>query len=336
MPMSVLTVLVYLVAIALSVRLYREETAYRRHRSSGHRTAGLHSMYEAAFLAGGPGRVVDTAVTALHKADVLRIGGPGVVAARQDHGAAPADRHPVETEVLRALAAAPNGSLSMLRNEVMRTSVVQDIGDALAARGLLLPGGSRARLADRGLLQGVFSIIALPLSIPPTVLSEVLDWPRFGVPFIFLILPALVASGWTGFLVHTRATRRITTSGRRALRAWATPAVLQGAPEALVAAKGPRAASDAALRPVLVAATAPFIYIAASSGSDGGTAIWCGSSSNWGGSGSGSGGSGGGSSCGGGGGGSSCGGGGGSSCGGGGGGSSCGGGGGGGCGGGGC
>lgn len=91
-----------------------------------------HEVWETAFLAGGPGRVVDAAIAGMHEDGRLAVGGPGVVTVRQAvaHDA-------VEAAVLDAIARTPGGGLAALRATAMRSPAVQAVGDRLAARGLL-------------------------------------------------------------------------------------------------------------------------------------------------------------------------------------------------------
>ncbi|MFE2036949.1 TIGR04222 domain-containing membrane protein [Streptomyces scopuliridis] len=93
-------------------------------------TPAVHDVWEAAFLGGGPGRVVDAALAGMRADGRLAIGGPGIVAVLQ-----PAAHHPVERAVLQEHAMAPSGALHALRLAVMRAPAEQ-VGDALAARGL--------------------------------------------------------------------------------------------------------------------------------------------------------------------------------------------------------
>ncbi|MGG7570860.1 TIGR04222 domain-containing membrane protein [Streptomyces sirii] len=95
-----------------------------------------HNVWEAAFLAGGPGRVVDAAVAGMHEDGLLAVGGPGVVTVR---GAAARDA--VEAAVVDAVLRTPGGALAAVRIEAMRSPAVQGVGDRLAARGLLRPRG---------------------------------------------------------------------------------------------------------------------------------------------------------------------------------------------------
>lgn len=134
--------LALLLTLAVAVACTLLTVATQRARLRGDDTAAyVHDLSEAAFLSGGPARVVDTALTRMHADGRLAVGGPGIVAVQRDEA-----RDAVERAVLQELAGAPSGALHTLREAVMRHPAVQEIGDGLAARGLLVaPGESRTR-----------------------------------------------------------------------------------------------------------------------------------------------------------------------------------------------
>jgi uncharacterized protein (TIGR04222 family) len=296
--------------------------------------APTHDVWEIAFLAGGPGRVTDTAIAGMQEDGRLAVGGPGAVTVRR------AVAHdPVEQAVLDALARTPGGALSRLRGMVMRSPAVQETGDRLADRGLM-----RRPRRGRGWLlmarvQVAASAVLLLGGLLMTVTGAAGD-DASTVPFVLRIAPAAVLGIVVGSLCKLAHGNRLTPAGTLALRAahaTDSPGVVGGAvrPAAIVVALGGAAlVADAVLRQQLLdaqsaMATAAGVSVAsgdttasstttssADSGwdfSDGGSGVsWCGSAD--GGSGCGSSGCGGGSGCGG----SSCGGGssdsGGSSC----------------------
>lgn len=333
---NVLALLATLAVVLSSVLLVVRAVAERSRRPSASPRPELHDLYEVAFLNGGPARVVDTALTALHADGRVIIGGPGIISVRH-----PQANDPVERAVLQELAAAPNGALHVLRETVMRHPAVQETGDGLAARGLLVPPHRIRPLRRWGLIQGVACLIALPLSLVLTFVqfatSDSLD---FSVPFIVKMLPAIVIGAFTGLIVAGSSASRITKSGRHAALSFRTAYAHVVTPAHLVATQGLRALPDRALWEQLVAAARlsaprrrPSAHVAGSTATGAtafaATTVWCAASGPGGSSCGGSTGGGSGSSCGGGSGcssGSGCGGSSGSSCGGGG--SSCGGGGG--------
>ncbi|MEU3600285.1 TIGR04222 domain-containing membrane protein [Streptomyces sp. NPDC006798] len=285
--------------------------------------------YEAAFLTGGPARVVDTAVAGMIATDRLRVVVPGLVAVT---GEAPAD--PVQQAVVTALGSSGSGALGDVRREVALSPVVQEIGDRLARGGLLVRPGSGRRAVRRW---AIAQLILLAVAIPAVVLRTVFGYDG-GVPLAVMVVPLIIPCLIVTAVVVGALPPRTTSAGWKAVRAYRFQYASHNLPAAGVALRGPRGASDTSTRELLLAAAAVPIAVPVSGGAVGVTAaVWCGSGSDggssYGGNGAGSSCGGGGSSCGGGGsscggGGSSCGGGGGSSCGGGG--SSCGGGGGGG------
>ncbi|MER6842707.1 TIGR04222 domain-containing membrane protein [Streptomyces platensis] len=280
-----------------------------------------HDVWETAFLAGGPGRVVDAALAGMHEDGRLAVGGPGVVTVRRALA-----RDAVEAAVLDAIARTPGGALAALRATAMRSPAVQAVGDGLAARGLLrrpqLGRGWRRWAGVQMTVCGVLFFVGVLLAVTGS--------GGFAVPPVVTTAPALIGGLIVASVCRKACTRRITKAGSFALHtAKVTHASAGGGgvwqPAGLVVALGGTALiADELLRQQFEEAqrAAAGSGSAASgssaadtsgggSGSDGGS--WCGSSG--GGSGCGSGGSscGGGASCGGG---SSCGSG--SSCGGGG------------------
>ncbi|MFE6701157.1 TIGR04222 domain-containing membrane protein [Streptomyces sp. NPDC057718] len=343
--MNTIALLATLAVVVSSVLLVVKAVVERSRRPSPGSGVTLHDLYEVAFLNGGPARVVDTALTALHADGRLVVGGPGIVAVQRAQA-----NDPVERAVLQELAAAPNGALHSLREAVMRHPAVQEVGDGLAARGLLVPPHRLRPLRRWGLTQGIACMIALPLSLLLTFVQFATDDSLdFSVPFIMKMLPAIVIGSFTGLIVANSSAGRLTASGRHAAQTFRAAYAHVVTPAHLVATLGLRALPDPVFQAQLMAAarlSAPrrrsSSYVAGSTATGvtavGVATVWCAASGPGGSSCGGSTGGGSGSSCGGGsgcssgsgcggGGGSSCGGSGGSSCGGGGGGGGCGGGG---------
>ncbi|MGW6722422.1 TIGR04222 domain-containing membrane protein [Streptomyces sp. NPDC054995] len=343
--MNTIALLATLGVVVSSVLLVVKAVAERSRRPSPGPRPELHDLHEVAFLNGGPARVVDTALTALHADGRLVVGGPGIVAVQRAQA-----NDPVERAVFQELAAAPNGALHSLREAVMRHPAVQEVGDGLAARGLLVPPHRLRPLRRWGLTQGIACMIALPLSLLLTFVQFATDDSLdFSVPFIMKMLPAIVIGSFTGLIVANSSASRLTASGRHAAQSFRAAYAYVVTPAHLVATLGLRALPDPVFQAQLTAAarlSAPRRRSSARVGGSTATGVtavgvatvWCAASGPGGSSCGGSTGGGSGSSCGGGsgcssgsgcggGGGSSCGSSGGSSCGGGGGGGGCGGGG---------
>ncbi|MFG2498115.1 TIGR04222 domain-containing membrane protein [Streptomyces sp. NPDC048441] len=279
---------------------------------------------EAAFLAGGPGRVADAAIAALHEDGRLVVAYPGIVEIRSAEV-----RDPVEGAVLQAHAAAPSGALHSLRVGVMRSPAVQATGDALARRGLMVRPEALDRLRRWKIRHNALSFAGFFLVIGVVSVEDDNGpgWHPVSWSTILLIAAWLIGA-LIGQLCSRTTRARVTSTGRTALAEYrAVGAHASGAAHS-VAVAGLVGVLDPGLRTQLEAAhrirpgrTTGRSSSYASSGA--GSIAWCGGGGGGGGSscggsgcGSSGGGCGGGSSCGGGGG-SSCGGGGGSSCGGG-------------------
>ncbi|MFC5804749.1 TIGR04222 domain-containing membrane protein [Streptomyces formicae] len=327
MLFNVLAVLVTLAVTVSSVLLIRGLAATRRSGPGG----PVHDLMEVAFLNGGPGRVADTALAAMASDGRLTVGWPGIATVQH-----PVANDPVERAVLLEAAAAPNGALHTLRVAVMRNPAVQEIGDGLAARGLMVVPRALRPWHIWAFTHTICCFLLLPVSIALSFVQFVafdLD-AGFPVPFIVKVLPAFFAGLVVGLVCMAKARGKVTAAGRRAAADYARAHAYAGDAGRVVALHGLRALLDGDLRGHLMAAARMARnrpVHAAHHGSGDTTAaavvVWCASSDPGSGSGGSGGGGCGGASCGGGGG-SSCGGGsgGGSSCGGGGGGSSCGGG----------
>ncbi|WP_327352631.1 TIGR04222 domain-containing membrane protein [Streptomyces sp. NBC_01304] len=295
--------------------------------------AEVYDPLEAAFLSGGPGRVVDSAIAGLHEDGRLRIAGPGIVAVVR-----PEARNQVEAAVFDVHAAAPNGALHTLRIGVMRRGAVQSIGEGLAQRGLMVRPGSSGTVP--GWAAGLFalSFLSLPLAVVLTALQYADDTDLADeLPLIAKVFPAILLGFISSIVIAVKAKRRITPAGRSALRRYRSAYGHHPSAVLRVALAGINGIHDAELRAQLgpaarqrlhpSALSDAAVHAAGDAAGAGAEVVWCGGGcggSSCGGSscGSSSGGSGdsGGSSCGSSGG-SSCGGGSSSSCGGG---SSCG------------
>ncbi|MGW6023523.1 TIGR04222 domain-containing membrane protein [Streptomyces sp. NPDC055099] len=286
------------------------------------RHGAVFDPLEAAFLGGGPGRVADAAIAAMHEDGRLVVAFPGVVALRSAEV-----RNPVEGAVLQAHEAAPSGALHWLRIGVMRSPAVQAIGDTLARRGLMVRPETLDRLRRRKNRHNALSLVGFFLVIGVIAVEDGdgPSWDPVSAATILLIV-AWVLGALVGLLAGRVTRTRVTATGRTALAEYRAAGALAPGAAYRVAVEGLVGVLDPDLRAQLQAAhrvrpgrTAAASSSYASSGT--GTIAWCGGT----GSGSACGGASCGSSgggCGGGGGSSSCGGGGGGGCGGGAGGSS--------------
>ncbi|MFJ4680947.1 MULTISPECIES: TIGR04222 domain-containing membrane protein [unclassified Kitasatospora] len=168
-------------------------------------------LLDAAFLAGGPARVVDTALVRMEREGRLVISRAHRVTVTSDRTS-----DPVERVLVTAVGGRAGRDLSVLRTSVMGSPEVQRIGDGLAARGLLRnPAALRAaRRAHRMVLPAL--LVAVVLGAVSTVRWLNGPWesaaPAF-VPYFPLVLFTVLA------LVVNRPPRsRITPAGLRQLQ----------------------------------------------------------------------------------------------------------------------
>jgi hypothetical protein len=103
-------------------------------------TAPDLDVYDVAFLAGGPDRVVDTAIVTLVRRGGLRVHRPGQLAT-----ADLVRRHPVEAAVLDAVGPTGHRSVDMIRWRLVGDERILDIGRRLHDRGMAGRGLSGRR-----------------------------------------------------------------------------------------------------------------------------------------------------------------------------------------------
>ncbi|GGT18632.1 TIGR04222 domain-containing membrane protein [Streptomyces purpureus] len=298
--MDALPVLIFFAVVISSVVLIVQVRSVRR--GSG---GSVHDLSEVAFLNGGPARVVDTALAAMQADGRIAVGGPGILTVVR-----PTAYHPVERAVLQEHATAPNGALHTLRLAVMRHPAVQEIGDGLAARGLLVPPDARRRGVRWAAWQGFGCLGLLLVSFVATLTGA----KAGGVPFVVMVLPSLLPGGVIALICAGYASGRITAAGRRAALQYYRDNVYLADAGHLVALRGLRALPDPVMREQLTAAARHYAPASGGGSSSSDAAfpvvVWCAASSGGSSCGAyGGGGGGGGSSCGvgsGGGGGSSC------------------------------
>ncbi|MEV6953419.1 TIGR04222 domain-containing membrane protein [Streptomyces sp. NPDC051183] len=246
--MTLLALAVWIGVIVSTVLLFR---GLRSSRPAGHGPAPrLHDLSEAAFIAGGPGNVVDTAlVSMLVDTRMVGGGGPGIVQVRP--GARASD--PAERAVLQAYRDAPSGWLYQVRYAAMLDPAVQEVGDALAARGLISPPGSGRRWRRWGVAQAVVCGVLVPLSLPLTFLAIALGSGP-GVPFAVMVFPVLLGGTVMGAAGAARAGQRVTPAGQAALREIRAHHLGDRTPHVQIALFGLRGLHDPYLRQQLVPA----------------------------------------------------------------------------------
>ncbi|MFE5109414.1 TIGR04222 domain-containing membrane protein [Streptomyces sp. NPDC056663] len=209
------------------------------------------TLYETAFLTGGPHRVADLALVTMHLRRRLLLAHTGWATVVDPEG-----RDEVERTVIRAIGPEGQSPIPPIRSATAAAEAVRALADRLVRAGLALPGGARTDIASavravRGsaLLAAVLTGAALLLpgqgrGLGSPTAAE-LVW--FGLPLL-LTLGALAIARME---IHPYSSWASPT-GQRLLDSVAAPA--GGADHdvlAAVAVRGVRAVGDPALRAAL-------------------------------------------------------------------------------------
>ncbi|MFI1016331.1 TIGR04222 domain-containing membrane protein [Streptomyces sp. NPDC020965] len=210
-----------------------------------------YDAYSVAYLSGGPVRVVDAAISAMHADGRLAIGGPGIVSLNR-----PEAGDQVERAVVKRLEDGWT-RLNDLRHRLSHSGAVQAVGDRLATRGLLVrPGPARGTLVTWATTQGVLCLLALIAALAVILLGGVEG--RAAEPLIKIVVPALVVGTLIGFRIGRLSQRRISPPGESVLRRYRKERAGQPSPAWRVALQGPQGASSPTLAMLLaVAVVAP-------------------------------------------------------------------------------
>jgi hypothetical protein len=99
-------------------------------------------VYDIAFLAGGPDRVVDTALVVLVESGRVRVHAPGELAVVD-----PTRQHPIEAAGMDAVGTHGHRSIDTIRWRLADDERLRVLGQSLAAAGMLR---RRLRLGRRG------------------------------------------------------------------------------------------------------------------------------------------------------------------------------------------
>ncbi|MFD8015801.1 TIGR04222 domain-containing membrane protein [Streptomyces sp. NPDC058955] len=138
-PLLLVACVVTAVACA---RLCRAAIAAGGHDSGTAGEAGL-TLGEAAFLAGGPGRVTDLTLVSMHRARRLLLAHTGWATVVDGSGGA----DELERAVLGAIGPDGQAPVPRLRPAVAAAACVRRIEEGLVERGLAVPGPGRREVA---------------------------------------------------------------------------------------------------------------------------------------------------------------------------------------------
>ncbi|MDF2705369.1 MAG: rane protein [Nonomuraea muscovyensis] len=197
-----------LVFVSVAVITIRAPLARARSRAVPSGPPQLE-LYEAAYLAGGPRRVLNTALASLVAQHGLRVSSEGTVT--PVHGFRPAKRAPVERVVHRHVASTPGGSATAeIRHAVAGHEVLRRLAITLSRRGLLVPPPVRARAHRR-------SRWLLGLAALAVVVAVAGAFPVFRAGAAAIAALAAVAGVACFFWVRRLMADPLTRAGRAAL-----------------------------------------------------------------------------------------------------------------------
>ncbi|MGW7368359.1 TIGR04222 domain-containing membrane protein [Streptomyces sp. NPDC054841] len=206
------------------------------------------SLYEAAFLAGGPHRVAELTMVAMHRGRRLLLAHTGWATVVDPEG-----EDDLERSVIGAIGPDGQCRIAAIRHATAADDAVRALSDRLVTAGLAVPETVRAGLA--GAVRAVWGATALTLALAAaSLLTLPQEQGEKGPVAMWFTLPLVLT---LGCLVIARVevhpyTRWASPAGRRLLRG--LPPRPDGEERAFltaVAVHGVRALDDPALRAAL-------------------------------------------------------------------------------------
>ncbi|MFF1837230.1 TIGR04222 domain-containing membrane protein [Streptomyces sp. NPDC058231] len=236
------------VAGASCLRLCLAAASVDRARDPGHVEL---TLYEAAFLTGGPHRVADLALVTMHLRRRLLLAHTGWATVVDPEG-----RDEVERTVIRAIGPGGQSLIPPIRSATAAADAVRSLADRLVGAGLALPGGERTDLASA--IRAVRGAALLVIAMAGAALLLPDQESGIGVPLtaelVWFALPLVLTLGCLAIArmeIHPYSSWASPT-GQRLLDSFAAP---PGSADrevlAAVAVRGVRAVDDPALRAAL-------------------------------------------------------------------------------------
>ena len=162
------------------------------------------TVYQLAYLAGGPDRAVDTAIAALVERGQLRVNSYKQLSQAGPLPAEPLERAVAETAQLKTTA--------MVRSQVRRSPVMQALENGLEQRGLLVPAAALKQARTIGF---ALQLAVLAVGVVRLVNGVSLHRPVGILVFLVLVAAVLTLLAWLG---RTKTgTRQPTAAGHRLL-----------------------------------------------------------------------------------------------------------------------
>ncbi|SDL76943.1 TIGR04222 domain-containing membrane protein [Streptomyces wuyuanensis] len=227
-------------------------------RTAGDQARGPHgkrqlSLYEAAFLAGGPHRVTTLTLVSMHRARRLLLAHTGWVTVVDPEG-----EDDLERSLIDAIGPGGQSPIATARRAAESTEAVRALSERLVVSGLAVPEAIRSGLA--GAMRAVRAAAAFTVALAAVALLVLPHEPGSrGTVAVWFALPLVLT---LGCLVIARVevhpyTRWASPAGRLRLRGLVDGRDGSGPPDGEpgfltdVAVNGVRALDDPALRSVL-------------------------------------------------------------------------------------
>lgn len=242
-------VIAWVAAFAACARLCRVAVAAGNSAASFERDATATepaslSLYETAFLSGGPQRLTDVTLVSMSEERRMLLAHTGWATVVDPEG-----RDDIERSVITAIGPGGQSPIPPVRAALATEDAVRSLADRLVATGLAVPEPMRA-----GLAAAIRQVRGAALLVPAAALAAELlagaddgsatRAPWFALPFV-LTLGALAIARW-----ELPFTRWASPAGERLLRTAAEPAGDRAGLVAL-ARRGVRALPQAELRAAL-------------------------------------------------------------------------------------
>ncbi|MET9498098.1 TIGR04222 domain-containing membrane protein [Streptomyces sp. NPDC006552] len=198
------------------------------------------SLYETAFLSGGPARVVDVTLVSMARSSRLLLAHTGWATVVDPEG-----RDEMERAVIGAIGPAGQSPIAPLRTATAAGDAVRALADRLVAAGLAVPDTARAAVAGaarqvRAATVAVVGLGAAAVLLPGRTAGE---QPPVALWFALPLVLTLSCLALVRIEIHPH-TRWAAPAGQRLLAA--VPAGAAGLHA--VAVRGVRAVDDPALR----------------------------------------------------------------------------------------
>ncbi|MFI6409021.1 TIGR04222 domain-containing membrane protein [Streptomyces sp. NPDC050548] len=146
------------------------------------------TLYEAAFLSGGPARVADLTLVSMARQHRLLLAHTGWATVVDPRG-----RDPIERSVIGAIGPEGQSRIAPVRATAAATDAVRDVADRLVDAGLAVPDGTRTTVASGVRQVRAAALVVLVLGAT-ALLTPGAEMPRGLVALWFALPLALTLS----------------------------------------------------------------------------------------------------------------------------------------------